>query len=354
MSKQTWFNLRASGTTLTIDILDVIATWGVSAKDFLAQVRSAGTFTAITLNINSPGGDVLEGFTIYDGLRALGIDITVNIIGTAASMAGVIALAGKHRRIAENGQIMIHRVTSGASGNADELDAAAKITQQFEDRIVAIYVESTGKDEAQIRNWMKTSQGTWFIGQAAIDAGFATALIPSKAAAFKNEWAHLFTMLPAALFDTGAPSTAPRASNSTPMNKLIIALASLAGIAVKGDETDDQLEAAIKAHKPAGQKFEMNLDDPETKKLFDTAVSAGITEAMKPVTAEMTSLRALITNGAAGAAGGISPVPAPTPKPQGGSIQDQFEAITDPAERTRFYNKHRSELSKPSSYFKAA
>jgi len=217
--KQSWFNIRneASGQ-LTIDILDVIGFWGITAKDFLDQVKAAGTFTSIELNVNSPGGDVIEGFTMYDGLRALGVDITANVIGTAASMASVVILAANRVNIAENGQVMIHRVTSGAGGNADELEAAAKITKQFEDRIVSIYVEKTGNDEEQIRDWMKTSQGTWFIGREAIDAGFASAIIKSKkkAAAFKGEWAARFTMLPAALFDTASESMSVPATPETP------------------------------------------------------------------------------------------------------------------------------------------
>ena len=101
------------------------------------------------------------------------------------------------------------------------------------------------------------------------------------------------------------------------MNKLFFALAALAGIAVKGDETEDQLEAAIKAHKPVPQKFEMNLEDPETKKLFDKAVQDGITAALptaiengvKPVRDELDKLKALQTSGALDASKGAPPVP---------------------------------------------
>jgi ATP-dependent Clp endopeptidase proteolytic subunit ClpP len=327
---RSWFTIQNAGSdSLTIDITDEIGFFGVSAKDFAAQLKAAGQPKNITLNLDTPGGDCNDGFTIFDALKNSGASITVNITGLAASMGSVIMLAadpGKIR-IAENGRVMIHRVTGGAFGNADEMDAAAKVIQQFENRIVALYTERTGKDEAEIRDLMKAQLGTWFFGSEAIDAGFADEIIKgTKARAFKNEWAAKFTMLPAALFDTRSSST-PKEST---MNKLIIALASLAGISVKGDETEDQLEAAIKAHKPAPQKFEMNLEDAETKKLFDTAVTAGITAATAPLKAELDKLTALVTNGQAGSAQGGKPIEG-AGKPEGNEKEmsrAQFAALT--------------------------
>lgn len=350
---KSWFTIRNVTTdSLTIDILDEIGYWGVTAKDFAAALKAAGSPKNITLRLDCPGGDCNDGFTIFDAIKATGAHVTVEIIGLAASMASVIMLSGNKIRIAENGRVMIHRVTAGARGNADELDAAAKIAKQFEDRIVAIYVARTGKTEEQIREWMQTSQGTWFFGAAAVTAGFADELITGqKALAFNNRWAAKFEMLPAALFDISAASTPPTAPS--PKMKLIIALASLAGIALKGDETEDQLEAAIKAHKPAEKKFEMNLDDPETKKLFDTAVTAGITEAMKPVNVEITALRALITNGVAASAGAGTAIAGGKSNGEQLNLMDQFNAIKDPTARNAFFKQHAKEL-RASGYATAA
>jgi len=317
---RTWFNIAAkSGDTLEIDIFDEIGGWGITAKMFVEKLRSAGQFANIVINLDCPGGDCNEGFTIFDAIKASGANVVVNITGLAASMASVIMLAGNKIRIAENGRVMIHRVTGGVYGNGDELDAAAKIIKQFEDRIVGLYMARTGLDEATIRDMMKAQMGTWFFGQEAIDNGFADEVMKgTKARAFKNEWAHLFKSLPAALFDTRETTTPPHSpAKPSPMNKLFFALAALAGIAVKGDETEDQLEAAIKAHKPVPQKFEMNLEDPETKKLFDKAVQDGITAALptaiengvKPVRDELDKLKALQTSGALDASKGAPPVP---------------------------------------------
>jgi ATP-dependent Clp endopeptidase proteolytic subunit ClpP len=331
---RSWFKIQNAGSdSLTIDITDEIGYFGVSAKDFAAQLKAAGTPKSIVLNLDTPGGDCNDGFTIYDALKNSGASITVNITGMAASMGSVIMLAGEKIRIAENGRVMIHRVTGGAVGNADEMDAAAKVIQQFENRIVALYTERTGTPEDEIRDLMKAQMGTWFFGQEAIDAGFADEIIKgTQARAFKNEWAAKFTMLPAALFDTRSSSNLndPPPPSPSPMNKLILALAALAGISVKGDETEDQLEAAIKAHKPAPQKFEMNLEDAETKKLFDAAVTAGITAATAPLKAELDKLTALVTNGPAGSAQAGKPIEgAGTVQPNEKEMsRAQFAALT--------------------------
>lgn len=318
MSKQ-WFKITASSAvTAEIYVLDEIGSFGVSAEAFITALRELKTkgIQNIKINIDSPGGDCEAGFSIYDMMREFEGEITANVIGTAASMASVILLAADKRTIAANGRIMIHRPTAGIKGNPDDLAAGARIAAQFEERIVALYVERTGMTDAKIRDLMKSRLGTWFFGKEAVEAGFVDSVNEAAPArAFKNEWAHLFTVLPSALFDTRQPPI-PSDHPTTPDMKAILALAALAGITVKGDETEDQLETLIKAHKPKEQKFEMNLEDSETKKLFAAAVKAGIDEALpgavktatKPFEDEMEKLRALITNGQSKGSQGAPPV----------------------------------------------
>ena len=88
MASPSWFTFRnSSADSLTIDILDEIGMFGVTAKDFANQLRALPQAKAITLNLDCPGGDCNDGFTIYDALVGHGADVTVNITGLAASMA---------------------------------------------------------------------------------------------------------------------------------------------------------------------------------------------------------------------------------------------------------------------------
>ena len=338
--KKTWFNFAqaSASDSLTIDIHDEIGEYGITAKDFAAQLKATGSVKNITLNLDCPGGDCNDGFTIYDALKNSGAQITVNITGLAASMASVIMLAGNTIRIAENGRVMIHRVTGAARGNADDLDAAAAITKQFEARIVALYVERTGKDEAAIRELMKAQLGTWFFGQQAVDAGFADSIITgAKAKAFQPKWANLFTMLPAALFDTPSPATPPRISM-----KNLIKLAALLGVTgIPDGATEDQFAAALEGFKPKDKNVVIDFEDAAVKEAFKnfiTAETKPLTDKITAVEAENTRLNNLIKSGATG--GGNPPVPG-----AGGAGGDKSKAKThaewkalSPHKQARFIN----------------
>lgn len=212
MPAKTWFSIRASASPcaasgsaeVEIDIFDHIGKFGISAEMFITALRPLRDKN-VTFNINCPGGSCNEGLSIYDAISEFTGHVTMNVLGVAASMASVIILAAKNRTISANGRIMIHRVTAGIEGNPDQLQAGTDVARQFEDRIVRIYRDNLKLTEAEIRDKMKTEIGSWFFGEEAVAAGFATSINPAaKPRAFKSEWASLFTMLPAALFDTSS------------------------------------------------------------------------------------------------------------------------------------------------------
>ena len=105
------------------------------------------------------GGDVLEGWAIYDRLRATGKEITTIVDGTAASMATVIMMAApKERRKAyANAQILVHNpwldpawVGNMGMATADDLEKAAQQLKEQQDRILDLYVERCGCDREEM------------------------------------------------------------------------------------------------------------------------------------------------------------------------------------------------------------
>lgn len=167
---KSWFEvLNASKDSAEIFIYDEIGLWGITADDFRREV-SALEAKEITLRINSPGGSVFQGITIYNFLRSLSATIHVKIDGVAASIASVIALAGDTIEMADTAMFMIHNPMGGVFGESEEMRKMADLVDQLKEQVVAIYVARTGKTEKEISDLMDAT--TWMKPALAIELGF--------------------------------------------------------------------------------------------------------------------------------------------------------------------------------------
>lgn len=129
-----------------------------SIESFLESIPKDDNEIDIAIHCN--GGEVMEGWSIYDKLRASGKEISATIEGKCASMASILLLAApKERRYARpNASLLIHEpYMSFLCGNltADELARQAEAMRKESDKIVACYVERTGTDEQTLRDLMK-------------------------------------------------------------------------------------------------------------------------------------------------------------------------------------------------------
>ena len=108
----------------SISVFDVIgADWygdGVTASRIAAALRAIGG-ADVTVNINSPGGDMFEGLAIYNLLREYDGKVTVKVLGLAASAASIIAMAGDEVQIGRGAFLMIHNCWVYAMGNRHDL-----------------------------------------------------------------------------------------------------------------------------------------------------------------------------------------------------------------------------------------
>ncbi len=164
--------------------------WDITAKEFSDELKALGDVKAITVRINSFGGDVFDGVAIYSRLIDSGADITVFIDGIAASAASVIAMAGKEIHIAEAGFLMIHDAWARAVGNAADLIKTAARLEAVSEQIAGIYQRRTGLDLANIREMMATE--TEFNAADAVEFGFATNVFEAErlAARYDKERHH--------------------------------------------------------------------------------------------------------------------------------------------------------------------
>lgn len=131
----------------------------------------------ITMYIDSPGGSVTAGLSIYDVMQAVSADIHTVCVGTAASMAAVLFAAGDRREILRHGEVMIHDplVSGGISGSA--LTVQDKSNRLMEKRKVlsGILAEHTGKSVKQI--YKVTAKDTYFGAEEAVAFGLADSIV---------------------------------------------------------------------------------------------------------------------------------------------------------------------------------
>ena len=171
----------ATESDRTIGIYDAIGYdyWtgeGVTAKRIAGALRSMGP-GPVTVNINSPGGDVFEGLSIYNLLREHDGEVTVKVLGVAASIASVIAMAGDTIQCARAGFFMVHNGWVVAIGNRHDLREAADWMEPFDAAMADIYAARTGLSAKATAKLMDAE--SWINGSAAVEQGFADELLPS-------------------------------------------------------------------------------------------------------------------------------------------------------------------------------
>jgi ATP-dependent Clp protease, protease subunit len=102
----------------------------------------------ISMYINSPGGVVTSGLSIYDTMQFVRPTVSTTVMGQAASMASLLLAAGdKDLRFAlPNARIMVHQPSGGYQGQVTDILIHAKEVESLKKRLNEIYVKHTGKD----------------------------------------------------------------------------------------------------------------------------------------------------------------------------------------------------------------
>lgn len=131
-------------------------------KDFLDQLQGV---SKINVHINSGGGSVFGGIAIYNMLTRYDAEITVYVEGLAASIASVIAMAGDKIIIPSNAQMMIHKPSVIAWGNADDLRQKANVLDGCQKAILNTYMKHAkeGVTEETINSLINAE--TWKNGE---------------------------------------------------------------------------------------------------------------------------------------------------------------------------------------------
>jgi len=325
-----WFNFsKVDEQEATLNIYEDIGMFGITAIDFINELKQFKG-RHLDVRINSPGGSVTDGVAIYNALKRHNGGVTVHIDSLAASMASVIAMAGNPVYIADNAMFMIHDPYAGVIGTSEELRKSAKVLDVMKKNLIAAYTKKTGMDEKEISKMM--SNETWLDSVEAVALGFADAIEEGVAAA-----ACMTPEIAKARFD--------KFQNN-----------------IMEKETENQ--EVVEEIKPS----EIVEEQPEAETVEVITETPVVAEEAAPVAEASNSLlvakmQAIVAENAVlktevlamrndikmlSALAGVAPanvVPPIGAKSEAtDSLMDQFNAIKDPAERTRFFRKHESAL----------
>ena len=136
----------------------------------------------ISMYINSPGGVVTSGMSIYDTMQFIRCPVSTTVMGQAASMGSLLLTAGaKDMRFAlPNARIMVHQPSGGYQGQVTDILIHAKEVESLKRRLNEIYVHHTGRDYQTIVDALE--RDNFFTAEAALAFGLIDKVIEKRAA----------------------------------------------------------------------------------------------------------------------------------------------------------------------------
>ncbi len=157
MKKRNWYAITTqttdAGVIAEVRIYDEIGFWGITAKDFIAQLDAAASNAAqVVVAVNSPGGDVFDAFAIYNALKRYAGRVTTRVDGVAASSASLVVMAGDTIVMPANAMMMIHNPWTIAAGDASALRSTADAMEKMEASFVAAYAGRSGLSDEEVGN----------------------------------------------------------------------------------------------------------------------------------------------------------------------------------------------------------
>lgn len=148
-------------------VYDLFGMENTSPKKFSDALKEADE-SDIDIFINSGGGSVFAGSEIYSMIQRYKGNVMIHVTGLAASAASVIACAGKCL-MAPTAQMMVHNVSSYASGDYKNFDKMSEVLKKANEAIAAAYVQKSGMSKQDALDLMDCE--TWLTAEDALTYG---------------------------------------------------------------------------------------------------------------------------------------------------------------------------------------
>ena len=274
--KGKWFQIHNSTNSAEIFIYDYIGMGeeGIRAKDFVAELTELeNRFPIINIRINSGGGSMMEGIPIYNFIKKSKAHVNIYIDGIAASMAAVIAMAGKKIYMASNARLMTHEPSNIVAGNSKDLREAADLMDSMRSDVADVLCARSGKDKKYVLDkWLLAGTDKWFTAAEALaenlideiyDAGEQS---PKNHIAIENLVAHYQPTLESKFFNQPNPT----------MKKVIAALNASNVVKLPDTATEELVAEGLTtlSNQLSNKDQIIATKDAEIKRLGDEATAA--------------------------------------------------------------------------------
>lgn len=218
-----YFDMQQSGEEANIYIYGDITSYpweqsDVSAFRLANQLEQAGNLAEINVHVDSYGGQVSEGFAIYNALRAKNAQITTHADGFVASAAIYPFLAGT-QRIANNvSAFYFHPVIGGGWGYAEDLREAADELDKLTEIGLGAFTNAGMKEQAA-RDIINSK--TWYSPEAVLEMGLATSIQKGARGDEATQSVHDMLIRQTLAVPSPGPKKSPQEPPAPPQNNLM-------------------------------------------------------------------------------------------------------------------------------------
>lgn len=153
----------------------------------LLHLEAENPSKEISMYINSPGGVVTSGLSIYDTMQYIKPKVSTLVVGQAASMGSLLLTAGEPgmRFSLPNSRIMVHQPSGGFQGQATDISIHAKEILELKERLNNIYVKHTGQDYASVEAALE--RDNFMTAEMAKDWGLIDEIVTQRATPESDE-----------------------------------------------------------------------------------------------------------------------------------------------------------------------
>ncbi len=146
----------------------------------LLHLEAENPSKEISMYINSPGGSVVAGMSIYDTMQYIKPKVSTLVCGLAASMGSVISVGGeKGMRFAlPNAEVMIHQPSGGMQGTAEDILISSRHIEATRERFYRLYMKHTGQDYDTVREALDRDK--WMTPEEAKEWGHIDEIVENR------------------------------------------------------------------------------------------------------------------------------------------------------------------------------